>query len=126
MAARACATASASSASAWAGSPPLWIRASREAAASATPNAPIARAEPLSVCASAQRRRASGERAGQTGGLGREHRQHLALEAGVAKRHAPQMDDIDRTVIGSERRRWHPVNPFQMKRHGDDPRLPAG
>jgi hypothetical protein len=35
------------------------------------------------------------------------------------------MFDIDRTVIGSERRRWHPVNPFQMKRHGDNPILPA-
>jgi hypothetical protein len=31
------------------------------------------------------------------------------------------MREIDRTVIGSERRRWHPVNPFQMKRHGDNP-----
>src|SRR3981189_1585833 len=28
------------------------------------------------------------------------------------------MFDVDRTVIGNERRRWHPVNPFQMKRHG--------
>jgi hypothetical protein len=33
---------------------------------------------------------------------------------------------IDRTVIGGERRRWHPVNPFQMKRHGEKPwDLPA-
>jgi hypothetical protein len=29
------------------------------------------------------------------------------------------MFGVDRTVIGSKRRRWHPVNPFQMKRHGD-------
>ena len=62
-----------------------------------------------------------GQRADQADGLGREHRQHLALEAGIAKRHALEMLDIDRTVIGSERRRWHPVNPFQMKRHGDNP-----
>jgi hypothetical protein len=40
------------------------------------------------------------------------------LEAGIAKRHAFEMFEIDRTVIGSERRRWHPVNPFEMKRHG--------
>jgi hypothetical protein len=33
------------------------------------------------------------------------------------------MFDIDRTVIGSERRRWHPGNPFQMKRHGNNPNL---
>jgi hypothetical protein len=33
------------------------------------------------------------------------------------------MFGIDRIVIGSERRRWHPVNPFQMKRHGDNPNL---
>jgi hypothetical protein len=31
------------------------------------------------------------------------------------------MVHIDRTVVGSERRRWHPGNPFQMKRHGDNP-----
>ena len=53
--------------------------------------------------------------------LGCEHRQHLAFEAGVAKRHAPEMIDIDRTVIGGERRRWHPVNPFEVKRHVDSP-----
>jgi hypothetical protein len=35
------------------------------------------------------------------------------------------MIDIDRTIIWSERRRWHPVNPFQMKRHGDNPNLAA-
>jgi hypothetical protein len=29
------------------------------------------------------------------------------------------MRGVDRTIIGSERRRWHPVNPFQMRRHGD-------
>jgi hypothetical protein len=28
------------------------------------------------------------------------------------------MRKIDRTVIGSEWRRWHPVDPFEMKRHG--------
>jgi hypothetical protein len=63
------------------------------------------------------------------GGLGREHadkvgrlrrkqRQHFPLEAIIVQRHAPQMREIDRTVIGSERRGWHPVNPFHMKRHG--------
>jgi len=30
--------------------------------------------------------------------------------------------DVDRTVIGSEWRRWHPGNPFQMKRHGGYPK----
>jgi hypothetical protein len=29
------------------------------------------------------------------------------------------MGGIDRTVIGSERWRWHPINPIHMKRHGD-------
>jgi len=33
------------------------------------------------------------------------------------------MLQVDRTVIGCERRRWHPVNPFHMKRHGDNPPL---
>jgi hypothetical protein len=31
------------------------------------------------------------------------------------------MVHVDRTVIGGERRRWHPGNPFQTKRHGDNP-----
>jgi hypothetical protein len=31
------------------------------------------------------------------------------------------MFGVDRTVIGSERWRWHPFNPFQVKRHGDNP-----
>ena len=70
-------------------------------------------------------RRQGGERADQADGLGREHRQHLALEAGIAERHAPEMFEIDRTVIGNKRRRWHPINLFQMKRHGDNPNLPA-
>src|SRR6478735_2402669 len=65
-----------------------------------------------------------GESADQADRLGREHRQHLALEAGIAKGHALKMFDIDRTVIGSERWRWHPVNPFQMKWHGDNPNSP--
>jgi hypothetical protein len=47
------------------------------------------------------------------------------LEAGIAKRHAPEVVDIDRTVIGNERRRWHPGNPFQMKRHGNNLNFPA-
>ncbi len=105
------------------GSPPFRISVSRRPAASATRNAPIARAEPFSVCASAPASAGKAdERADQAGRLRRKHRQHLALEAGIAQRHAPEMFDIDRTVIGSERRRWHPVNPFQMKRHGDNPR----
>ena len=122
MAARASVTASISPASAGAGSSPFCIAASRRTAASATANAPIARADPFSVCASAP---ASGGKvasaADQADGLGREHRQHLALEAGIAERHAPEMFEIDRTVIGSKRRRWHPVNLFQTKRHGDSP-----
>src|SRR5712671_4158198 len=65
-----------------------------------------------------------GETADQTGRLGRKHRQHLALEPGVAQRHASEMVHVDRTVVGSERRRWHPGDPFQMKRHGDNP-IPA-
>ena len=59
-----------------------------------------------------------GKRANQPGCLGREHRQHLLLECGVAKRHPFEVFEIDRTVIRSKRRRWHPFNPFQMKRHG--------
>jgi len=47
------------------------------------------------------------------------------LEDGIAKRHAREMFEIDCTVIGSERRRWHPVNPLQMIRHGDTPESPA-
>ena len=63
-------------------------------------------------------RRKRGQRVEQFGRLRREHRQHLVLEAGVAKRHATEMLEIDRTVIGCEWRRWHPVDPFEMKRHG--------
>jgi hypothetical protein len=48
------------------------------------------------------------------------HRQHLALQTGIAERHPSKMRKIDRTVIGSERRRRHPINPIQMKRQGDD------
>jgi len=33
--------------------------------------------------------------------MGREHRQHLLLEAGIAERHAFEMFEIDRTVIGA-------------------------
>src|SRR5580704_14136392 len=71
-----------------------------------------------------QRARVGGQRcelADQADRLGRKHRQHLMLEADVAERHAPEMIEIDRTVIGSEWRRWHPVNPSCMKRHGDNP-----
>jgi hypothetical protein len=35
------------------------------------------------------------------------------------------MDEIDRTVIGGNWRRWHPVNPMQMKRHADNPKSSA-
>ena len=63
-------------------------------------------------------RRQGGKRVDELGRLGREHRQHLLLEAGIAERHAFEMFEIDRTVIGGERRRWHPVNPFEVKRHG--------
>ena len=45
------------------------------------------------------------------------------LERGIAKCHSRQVLQIDRAVIGNERRRWHPVNPIQMKRHG--PRVPV-
>ena len=45
-----------------------------------------------------------GNLADQPGGLRRKHRQHLALEAAVAERHAVEMREIDRTIIGSERR----------------------
>jgi len=45
-----------------------------------------------------------GNLADQPGGLRRKHRQHLALEAAVAERHAGEMREIDRTIIGSERR----------------------
>jgi hypothetical protein len=32
------------------------------------------------------------------------------------------MGEIDWTVIGSKWRRWHPIDPVQMKRHGDNPK----
>src|SRR5258708_3287628 len=66
--------------------------------------------------------RQSGKRTDQATGLPREHRQHLPLKADIAKRHALKMGGIDRTIVRGKRWRWHPVNPFQMKRHGDDPR----
>jgi len=50
--------------------------------------------------------------------LGRKHRQHLLFEAGVTERRALEVVEIDGTVIGNERRRWHPFYPFEMKRHG--------
>jgi hypothetical protein len=59
-----------------------------------------------------------GNPADQPGRLRRKHHQHLALEAAVAERHAAEMREINRTIIGSKRRRWHPVNPFEAKRHG--------
>ena len=63
-------------------------------------------------------RRHGGKLADQPGRLGSEHRQHLLLEAGIAKRDSFEMFEIYWTVIGSERRRWHPFYPFEMKRHG--------
>ena len=54
----------------------------------------------------------------EPGRLGREHRQHLLLKAGIAERHALKVFEIDRTIVGDERRRWHPFNPFEMWRHG--------
>jgi hypothetical protein len=32
------------------------------------------------------------------------------------------MQEIDWTIIGCKWRRWHPVDPIQMKRHGDNPK----
>ena len=85
-------------------------------------NAPIARAEPFSVCASAL---ASAGKAASVPIRLAAWAENIAstslLEAGIAERHALEMFEIDRTVIGSERRRWHPFNPFEMKRHGDSP-----
>src|SRR5450759_5942042 len=66
-----------------------------------------------------------GEGPDQADRLGRKHRQHLALKAVIAQRHAPEMFDINRTVIGSEWWRWHPFYPFRMKRHGNNPDLSA-
>ena len=43
--------------------------------------------------------------------------EHLPLERGISERHARQMREIDRTVIGGERRRWHPFDPLCAKRH---------
>ena len=63
-------------------------------------------------------RRQTGKRADQFGRLCREHRKHFLLKPGIAKRHAFEMFEIDRAVIGGERRRWHPFYPFEMKRHG--------
>jgi len=65
--------------------------------------------------------RQPGEHPDKADRLSRKHGQHLTLEPAVAERHPRQMFDVDRAVIGSKRRRRHPVNPFQMKRHGDDP-----
>ena len=125
IAMRACMIASLRSLSASDGFWPLSTAASRWPAASATPNAPIARADPFSVCAGAPRVSGQGgETADQAGRLSRKHRQHLALEPGVAQRHALEMVHVDRTVVGGERRRWHPGDPFQMKRHGDNPISP--
>jgi hypothetical protein len=58
------------------------------------------------------------ERADEVSRLRRKQRQYFALEPIIIERHAPQMREIDRAVIGSERRGWHPVNPFCVKRHG--------
>jgi hypothetical protein len=58
----------------------------------------------------------------QARGLSREHGEHLALEVGIAKCHALKMGAVDRAIIGYERWRWHPVNPIQVKRHGDVPK----
>ena len=71
------------------GSPPSRIAASKASAASATWNAPIARADPFSVCASSAASAGSAASAlDQPNGLPCEHRQHLALQPGIAKRHA--------------------------------------
>ena len=59
-------------------------------------------------------RRHGGKRVDELGRLGREHRQNLLLKAGIAQRHAFEVFEIYRTVIGGERRRWHPFNPFEM------------
>ena len=67
-------------------------------------------AEPFRVCASrrGQRRRASADARQQHVGLPVEQRQHLALQALLAERHAGQMLDIDRRrVAGGSRDRCH-------------------
>src|SRR5205807_4633841 len=49
----------------------------------------------------------------------------FALEALITKRHALEMIEINRAIIGNQRRRWHPFDPLQMKRHGVRPDVPA-
>src|SRR5581483_12129111 len=62
-------------------------------------------------------RRQGRELVDQADGLACEHAQHLAFEGGVTERHSRQMCKIDRTIIGGERRRWHPFDPLGVKRH---------
>jgi hypothetical protein len=49
--------------------------------------------------------RQGGDCIDQMGRLRGKHREHLAFQTGVAECHATEMRKIDRTVIGSERRR---------------------
>jgi len=97
--------------------------ASRWPAASATPNAPIARAEPFSVCTSAPASAGQrGEAADQAGPPGP---QTLSAPRARAWRRQGVMrwrwSMSIGPVVGSERRRWHPGNPFQIKRHAINP-----
>ncbi len=123
IAARACATASPSSASAAAGSTPLCdgrLQPGGGIGDGKRADRPGRTFERMRQRAGIRRhvRRAVPIKAG---GLGREHRQHLLLKGRIAERHAFEMFEIDRPVIGSQRRRWHPFYPFEMKRHGQQP-----
>ena len=109
IAPRASATAASSAASGAARSPPLQAISSNAVALSARRNAPIALAEPFSVCASVST--SAGEQASafeQASRLLQEHPEHLVLERFLAERDALQVIEIHRAVGGNRRRGWHP------------------
>ena len=80
--------------------------------------APIARAEPFSLCAQDRGiRRKLRQRGGQLGGLTGEHRQNLPFETVIAERHAMEMVEIDRPILRNQGWRGHPVDLSKRKRH---------
>jgi len=65
-----------------------------------------------------------GKGAHQADSLGREHRRATHARGWHPKRHAPEMFEIDWTVIGSERRRWHSIQSVADDTPWDNPNLP--
>ncbi len=67
--------------------------------------APIRRAEPFSLCvSSAASAGICGDLLDQLARLGREHRQNFTFQAAIAHRHTLKVGEIDRSVIGNQRR----------------------